>query len=304
MRFVRKILQFPIIMMFHDLPFPENHWCPEIAGARMNLFLTINPDDYYPLPEFETPKIPGLAIVCSAISGMRSEGADLSNIAIKLLKEKFSALLINLYHGQQDITVTLPESLMQGIETIFNQVNQDLVLQKQTQGTDRYGASVVLALYFARPNVSSPDSPNSQIQHEIYLAHVGDCRAYWLTSESCHQLTLDDTYANLEISSGCNTDEKILDHPFANIPAQFLGSPIDRFRLNLKQLILQESGVLMLCSRRLSVNNLVEESWQTAIQGFFQGHVSLQDLAQSWLTLANEKNGQAHNSIALMELLP
>jgi protein phosphatase len=291
-------------MIFHDLPFPESHWYPETAGANMSLFLTVNPDNSYPLSEVDKPKIPGLAIVCSALSGMRGEGTDISNITIKLLKEKLSALFIDLHRSYQDVTATSSELLIQSIEAIFDQVNQDIVLQNQTQGTDRYGVSVVLALYFARPNVSFSESPDRQIEYEIYLAHVGDCRAYWITSKSCHQLTLDDIYANLEISSERSTHQEMLTHPSVNIPTQLLGSSIDRFNLNLKRLILQESGVLMLCSRRLSVNNLVEESWQTSMHDFFQGHVSLQDLAQSWLTLANEKNGQEHSSIALMELLP
>jgi protein phosphatase len=271
------------------LQFAHNNWYPEITGAMRSLF-NFNADTFYPSSEAGKTNIPGLAIVCSGLSGMRGEGADISRIVNESIQEKILALFIDLHHSQQDITATSPELLIQSIETIFSDINQDII---QIHGTDKYKASVVLALY----------SPDSQIEHEIYLAHVGDCRAYWLTYESCHQLTLDDTYANLEISSGRSTHEEMLNHPFADIPIQLVGLPIDRFKLNLQRLRLQEDGVLMLCSRKLSINHFVEESLQTSMKDFFQGHVSFQDLAEAFLTLANEKNGQENNSIALMKLI-
>jgi serine/threonine protein phosphatase PrpC len=36
---------------------------------------------------------------------------------------------------------------------------------------------------------------------EVYLAHVGDSRAYWITPDYCHLLTVDDDIAGREVLS-------------------------------------------------------------------------------------------------------
>ncbi len=248
-------------MLPHYFKFAQNYWYPEIAGVNISSPWTKNIDTCYPLAsvlsEVGESNIPGLAIVCSAISGMRCEGWENSNIVIQSLKEKISALFIDLHNGQQDVTSTSPEFLIESIETIFDQINQNIFLRNQTQGLDRYGVSVALALYFARLNGSSADFPDGQIVHEVYVAHVGNCRAYWLTPQSCHQLTLDDSYANLEISRGHSPDREMLNHPFAKVLVQLLGSRVDCFNPTIQRLSLRGNGILMLCSREISDYNLV-----------------------------------------------
>jgi protein phosphatase len=293
-------------MLSHYLQFAQNYWHPEITGATISPALSCNTDTCYPLSEDDKIKIPGLAIVCRAIAGMRGEGANNSNITITSFQEKISALFADLYNGQQDIASTSLEFLIESIETIFARTSQDIFLRNQAQGlSDGYGVSVVLALYFPRHHASSADFPDGQIAHEIYVAHVGCCRAYWLTSKSCHQLTLDDNFANQEIASGRSTHEEMLEHPFANIPMKLLGRSIEGFKPNIKRVILREDGVLMLCSSRLTGgfndNSLVERWWQTSMQDFFQSHVSFQDLARVWLNSLSD--GYPKGSIALMKLI-
>jgi protein phosphatase len=50
------------------------------------------------------------------------------------------------------------------------------------QGRQRMGTTIVMALPMA---------------HEMYITHVGDSRAYWITRHNCHQVTLDDDVASL-----------------------------------------------------------------------------------------------------------
>jgi len=39
--------------------------------------------------------------------------------------------------------------------------------------------------------------------HEVYITHIGDSRAYWITRTGCHQVTLDDDVASREVRGLC-----------------------------------------------------------------------------------------------------
>lgn len=56
------------------------------------------------------------------------------------------------------------------------------------------------------------------------VAHVGDTRAYELTSTGMTQLTEDQTYVHREVVAGRMTPEEAVDHPRRNVLLQCLGS--------------------------------------------------------------------------------
>jgi protein phosphatase len=286
-------------MVSSNLQIGGNFWHPEIAGGTVSGPM-INTDAYYPLatPSANDSRIdiPGLAIVCDAIGGMRGEGLGVGQMAIKLLTEYISLLLTDLKLKQDTVAIS-PDTVMQAIESIFRQVSHDIATQNQVQ--QNYGTSVVLALHLTKPMNSSTDTPHTA--HDIYIAHVGRCRAYWMTSESCQQLTLDDDFAKREVSMGRSTYEEMLDHPFAHVLTRVLGFSLDRLQPNLQKFTVEKDGILMLCSRGISNNDLVQQSWQSVTQGILQGHISLQEAVQAWLDLANEKNGHANSSIVLVK---
>jgi protein phosphatase len=285
-------------MLDSNLQIGGNHWHPEIAGGTMSGPM-INTDAYYPLatPSANDSRIdiPGLAIVCDALGGMRGEGLGVGQMAIKLLTEHISLLLTDL-KLKQDTAIISPDIVMQAIESIFRQVSHDIATQNQVQ--KNYGTSVVLALHLAR---LIHLSTGTQIAHDIYIDHVGRCRAYWMTSDSCQQLTLDDDLTKREVIMGRSTYSEMLDNPLAKALTQVLGMRFDRLQPNLQKFTVEKDGILMLCSRGISDNDLVEQSWLTVTQEVLQGHISLQEAAQTWLDLAKEKNGHANSSVVLMK---
>jgi protein phosphatase len=289
-------------MLDSNLQIGGNHWHPEIAGGTvMNWSHGMNTDAYYPLatpsPDGNEIDIPGLAIVCDGMSGMMvDQSFGISQMAIRLLTEYISLLLTDLKLKHNNAIIS-PDTVMQAIESIFHQVSHDIATQNQVQ--KNYGTSVVLALHLAKPMNSSTDTPHTA--HDIYIAHVGRCRAYWMTSDSCQQLTLDDDFTKQEVSMGRSTYEEMLDHPFAHVLTQLLGIWLDRLQPNLQKFTVEKNGILMLCSKGLSDNDLVQQSWLTFTQRILQGHISLQEAVQAWLDLANEKNGHANSSIVLMK---
>ena len=66
-------------------------------------------------------------------------------------------------------------------------------------------------------------------------------------------------------------------------------------------MILEEDGVLMLCSDGLSDMDLVEQNWQQFAEGLLRSGTSLEDSAQQWIDLANKENGSDNISLVLTQ---
>ncbi len=65
--------------------------------------------------------------------------------------------------------------------------------------------------------------------------------------------------------------------------------------------MIEEDGVLLLCSDGLSDFGRVEESWTEVMEGVLKGKASLEAAARSWIELANRKNGHDNASVVLLE---
>ena len=63
-------------------------------------------------------------------------------------------------------------------------------------------------------------------------------------------------------------------------------------------MIIEEDGILLLCSDGLSDNNWVEKSWQNYVIPIFTGEILLEDAVRQWIDLANQQNG--HDNISLV----
>jgi protein phosphatase len=137
--------------------------------------------------------------------------------------------------------------------------------------------------------------------HELYLVHVGDSRAYWLSATGCQQLTVDDDVAHREVRSGRSLYSQVLDRPDAAALTQALGTrEANGLKITVQRFILDHDGVLLLCSDGLSDNALVEQHWQTVMQPVLENRLTLQTAAQTWIDLANRHNGHDNASLVLM----
>ncbi|NEQ28502.1 MAG: hypothetical protein F6K28_57920, partial [Microcoleus sp. SIO2G3] len=59
-------------------------------------------------------------------------------------------------------------------------------------------------------------------------------------------------------------------------------------------------GVLLLCSDGVSDGGLIEQNWEELTRQILKGKVTLAAAAQSWIELANEKNGSDNATAVLM----
>jgi len=140
--------------------------------------------------------------------------------------------------------------------------------------------------------------------HELYLAHVGDSRAYWITRYGCYQVTLDDDVACREVRLGLSPYRVALNHPYAGSLIQALGVAASQHLYpTLSTLILDEDSLLLLCSDGLSDLDRVEQYWSTHLLPLLTAPPetdSIRHRCQALIELANTRNGHDNVTVAII----
>lgn len=276
----------------------------QVAGAtEVGPQRSHNEDTCYPLTQQARTQphdelTPRLTIVCDGIGG--HEGGEVaSQLAVQSLQLQIKALLTEIAE-QTDLIP--PELVAEQLTAIVRVVNNVISAQNDAQDREarrRMGTTLVMALQVPQ-RVKLPGGAIASNAHEVYITNVGDSRAYWLTQQYCHQLTVDDDVVTREISLGRALQRDVLKRLDAGALTQALGTRDSQYlHPVVRRFILEEDGVLLLCSDGLSDHNLVEQSWMNYAELILREKISLESAIQSWLELANDRNGHDNSSIVL-----
>ena len=269
------------------------------GGTDAGTAHTHNEDSYYPTPLelAQDPTGGKIAIVCDGVAG-HDGGEVASQMAVKLLKIQTQILFDDVTNSQEIIT---PEQICNTISAVIRVVNNTITVQNQSQGREarqRMGTTLVMALQIDQQIRHIRGIGNS---HEIYIAHVGDSRAYWITPDRCRLLTIDDDIATREVKQGRDLPWHSANRPDATALTQALGMKAgEMIHPTVQRFMAIEDGILLLCSDGLSDRQLVETSWQEYAHQIFQTGIPLAEAVQSWLALAHQKNGDDNISMVLM----
>ena len=140
------------------------------------------------------------------------------------------------------------------------------------------GTTVVLAYY---------------IDGRMYVAHVGDSRAYLFDGEKLTQITKDHSIVQEMLDRGELTEEQARIHPYKHVITRVLGVTSD-VEVDINILDFTEEDVLILCSDGLT-NMLSEDEIEEIL-----GETPFKDSCQELISRANERGGQDNITVALI----
>ena len=243
-----------------------------------------NEDAAYPIhsnPDNIPQSINSLAIVCDGVGG-HDGGEIASSETIKYLRHKISKLpLENQNHSPGKVLAKLIKYI-NGSNDLINQRNDS----EQRQERQRMGTTLVMALSCA---------------HEMYLGHVGDSRIYWITPNSCHQVTTDDDLASREVRLGYAIYRDSLQYPSAGALIQAIGMrDSTALHPNLQRYMIEDDCIFLLCTDGLSDFDRVEQHWRHQILPVLEGKQNLACAVENLIKIANRDNGHDNVTVALV----
>jgi Serine/threonine protein phosphatase len=254
-----------------------------------------NEDSCYPHPNQQTVIMDALqncvAIVCDGLGG--HEGGEVaSNMAIQTLCTELEPLLAKIEKGEEPYD---PSQFMARLEAIIRLANDRIVNlndQQQRTAQRRMGTTLVMTVL---------PRPRGKTSHEIYIVHVGDSRIYWITPESCRQVTLDDDVATRETTLGLNFYAYSSQRVDAGALIQALGTrSSDVLVPRVQRLLLDEECLLLLCSDGLSDFERVDELYSDQIRPILTDRLSLSLSCQNLINQGNFLNGHDNITVVLM----
>ncbi|HAZ44092.1 MAG TPA: serine/threonine protein phosphatase [Cyanobacteria bacterium UBA11369] len=221
-----------------------------------------------------------LAIVCDGIGGHEG-GMVASNLAVETIQQQ-------LHHVRNDNSwqaETLSTTLEMAICAANDQISQRNDAE-QRQQRQRMGTTVVMALAYG---------------HEIYITHVGDSRAYWITRSGCHQVTLDDDVASREVRLGYSVYREALQQIGSGSLVQALGMGSSmNLHPTVQRFVVDEDCIFLLCSDGLSDSDRVEQFWEDEILPVLDGKIDLTVAAARLIEIGNTLNGHDNVTVALV----
>jgi serine/threonine protein phosphatase PrpC len=130
---------------------------------------------------------------------------------------------------------------------------------------------------------------------DLYVANVGDSRAYLVREQSIEQVTRDHSWVNEQVQAGIITAQEAREHLYRNIITRSLGTKPD-VDIDFFQRKMQPGDVLVLCCDGLS--NEVEDDEIARIVSAN----SAQESAQALIDLANQRGGPDNTTAIVVRI--
>ena len=225
---------------------------------------------------------PQLLIVCDGIGG--HQGGDVaSKLAIKTIRDQLEPLMTGdgLELSSTALTLAIEDAICAANDEISAQNDQ-----AQRQARDRMGTTLVLAL------IKGAD---------VYIAHLGDSRAYRISQQNCQQVTLDDDVASRQVRLAGGLYREALTQPGSGSLIQALGmGPSQTLRPTVQRFVMDEDCLFLLCSDGLSDSDRVEQFWQSVLKPLVVESGSVSAVGQQLVEIANKYNGHDNVTVGLV----
>lgn len=248
-----------------------------------------NEDACYPQPGKTTiTKIAGegadrqaLMVVCDGIGG-HEQGSVASQLAIATIKQHLHPLANTSHLSPADVTGQIKQAITAANDAIVARNDQE---SRRERG--RMGTTVVLALAY---------------YPYLYIAHLGDSRAYRISPHTCVQVTLDDDVASRETRQGYALYQEAIQMPSAGSLVQALGINDSGYLYpTVQQFPLDDYCLYLLCSDGLSDYDRIEMNWHYLIRPVITAQTPMMQAGQGLVDLANTLNGHDNVTVGLLK---
>jgi len=166
----------------------------------------------------------GLFVICDGMGGL-SHGELASSTVIRGMSDWFDTKMPELVASDQ-----FEEDIFPALETCVFTLNEKLITYSEESNV-KLGTTLLALIVFAS---------------KYYLVHVGDSRAYRITT-TLTQLTMDQTLVAREVERGNITEEQAKVDPRRNVLLQCVGATKD-IEIEFHAGEIKEDTVFMLCS--------------------------------------------------------
>ncbi|WP_129596340.1 Stp1/IreP family PP2C-type Ser/Thr phosphatase [Anaerophilus nitritogenes] len=216
----------------------------------------MNEDAYY-----IASKDLNLFIVADGMGG-HNAGEVASNVAIQSIKDFMEKNKEVILKNDKEICTVLKNATTYANVDIFKKAQQN----RECEGM---GTTLTVAL----------------VASKIYVAHVGDSRAYLIRKNNISQITQDHSLVAELVRNGSITENEAKIHPQRNMITRALGTDED-INIDLYTLDVEKEDIIVLCTDGLTNLIEVEEIKDTLIDC-----KNIQVACEHLVALANERGG-------------
>lgn len=181
---------------------------------------TDNQDALWVCQATDPTHLGALYIVADGVGG-QEHGATAATLAARVVHESF-------YRARQQ-----EQPIQAALESALHEANLAVFREAELRGSHKMGCTMVTAV---------------QYDGRLYVAHVGDARAYMLHEGKLHRMTRDDTWVQKQVEAGLITPEQAAKHELRNVVTQVLGNTAEITVHLSKPYELKPHDVLLLCS--------------------------------------------------------
>jgi len=167
-----------------------------------------------------------LVVVCDGMGGAKA-GNIASNLAVQIITD-----YVKKSYSKSMGSLAIENMLRSAIESANMEVFETALSNPDYSGM---GTTVVAA--FVR-------------EDKVYIAHVGDSRAYLADKNALTQITRDHSVVQSLIEQGCITPEMALSHPRKNVITRAVGTT-DEVQCDFNEVSLK-NGAVLICTDGLT----------------------------------------------------
>ena len=250
----------------------EDHFLVTRLGRSVEPLMTNMPAGQLPerLEEY------GYGMLVADGMGGAAAGEVASRMAINLLVK----LIIDTAKWGRRIDEQEAEALMERLENYYNAIHSELVRQGEIDPSIAgMGTTLTVAYSFCS---------------DLFVAHVGDSRAYLVREGQLRQLTRDHTVAQKLADDGSIPQEAVAKHRLRHVLTNVLGGHSGPLVTEIEQFQLADRDRLLLCSDGLT--DMVDDA---TIEAALQKIESSQEACEKLLDLALNAGGNDNITIVL-----